>query len=227
MEERSMQPHQERAYELGVQFDDTPVNPTQISYYTALQHIEALYNCNELQEEGYDIETMLMHKTEDEVIQELEEAGMELTISLSEIERQLHIEEHKQLLSVPKPKTQPAFHHSSSPEDSNAFASIDFEREFGPWRYDHKRYAQDKTAERVEKLALIYSCISDERDKQTLHAQFISLYHNNYKSWAERASALREQTGDAGKKAHYQNQIRNCNRQIQRLLAVWQRTAAV
>jgi hypothetical protein len=225
LEELSINPHQERAYELGVQLDGTPVNPTLTSYHTSLQRIETLYNRNELFSEGYDIEAMLMHKTEVEVLQDLEEAGMELTISLSEIERQLHIDEHKQLLCVPKPKIQAAFQHPSSPDDSNAFASIDFERQFGSWRYDNKRYAQDKTAERAEQLALLHSCITDEADKQTLKTQFTSLYHTHYKNWAERAAVLREQTQDERKRAVYQDQIRDCNRQIQRLLAVWQRTA--
>ncbi|MBI1390786.1 MAG: hypothetical protein GC154_20345 [bacterium] len=149
LEERTLQPHQRRAYDLGTRIDQLPVNSALTPYHAALNRIETLYNPNELRLEGFDVAAMLRTKTETEVLRELEDAGMELAVSAVEIERQLYVMDHGKLLSLPKPKT-PYFIRPAPPDESAPFESIDFEREFGPRFNREELDAWDELVERGE-----------------------------------------------------------------------------
>ncbi len=83
-DKKTVLPHQKRAESLGIYRDELPVSPRLTKFNDSRRNIDLLYNLKELEEQGINPSEMLLTKSEEQVIEELEEMEIELTISPAE-----------------------------------------------------------------------------------------------------------------------------------------------
>jgi len=229
LEEPAQKPHIKRADELGLYVYDIPASPVLPKLNECIRRIEEMYNVLELEEEGIGIEELLDKYTEMQVIEYLEEMGFERAITLGEIESLLFMNEWLDILQIPKIKSDffllRQFEECSNGKmtDVSAFSSVDFLRNLP--EFDKYKYFTDKVAERVEDLAIMHSCISDEDGRQKVKEKFVALINNKYRNYALRLVAMIKSTNDEGRKEELMDKMREQNKQIRRLNAIWNKYA--
>lgn len=234
--ERYVMPHKLRAIELGIDEegiveDEIPVSPVLTKLKDTMHRLEQMYSFEELRLEGIDISAMLTYMTEQEVIEELEERGVEQAVALSEVEAFIVMEEWQIILSIPKIKrdffnlrqmeeTTPG-HYA----DISAFNTVDYLNESNNFEFDKFRYMADKVAERAEDLAIMHSCITSDEGKSRVRQNFIAHVNCRYRNYALRLLSAHNATNDEAAKAELREKIEKQNRQIRRLKAIWEKFA--
>lgn len=231
LEEPMQKPHKIKADELGVSVTDVPVSPALTRYSESLRRITELFSVFEIEEEGISVEELLNHYTEMQIIDFLEEKGFEHAITLGEIEGLLFGNEWERMLQIPSIKGDffllKQFEESSNGRlvDISAYSTMDFLRTIEHFEFDKYRYFTDKVAERVKDIAIMHSCVSDEKGKENLRSKFVSLVNLKYRDYALKLIAMLRNTDESSKKSELMEKIRERNRQIRRLNAIWQKYA--
>lgn len=105
--------------------------------------------------------------------------------------------------------------------DTSAFNTMDFIKGFQGWEFDKYRYFTDKVAERAADLAIMHSCISSPEGREMVKAKFVALVNARFRNYALRLAAMANATQDKDRKAEIRQKIRERNRQIARLRAIW------
>ena len=231
LEQPARRPHKIRADELGIKVTDIPVSPALTRLKESLRRIEELYNVYELEEEGINVEELLNHYTECQLINFLEENGYEHSISLGEIEGLLFGIDWSNLIQIPSVKSDfcllRQFEESLNGRlvDVSAYSTMDFLRTLEHFEFDKYKYFTDKVAERVKDLAIMHSCISDEKRKEQIKQRFISMVNIKYRDYALKLMAMIRNTGDESKKSELMEKMQERNRQIRRLRSIWKKYA--
>ena len=94
--------------------------------------------------------------------------------------------EHAVLFSIPKPQKENDFWQIELDElgnDISAFNTVDFQR-LNNSKFDKYQYKLKKTYQRVTDLALLHSCISDEKGKKNIHQRFKNLVEKEFRDRA-------------------------------------------
>jgi|GEM_PF-950030 hypothetical protein len=95
-------------------------------------------------------------------------------------------EEHAVLLYIPKQQNENDFWQldlDDSGTDVSAFNTADFER-MHHQNFNKYAYKIKKILERVQNLALLYSCITQDEGKANIHQRFINLIANEFRDKA-------------------------------------------
>ena len=95
-------------------------------------------------------------------------------------------EEHAVLLYIPKRQNENDFWQldlDDSGTDVSAFNTADFER-MHHQNFNKYAYKIKKILERVQDLALLYSCITQNEGKTNIHQRFINLIENEFRDKA-------------------------------------------
>ncbi|MBW1783373.1 MAG: hypothetical protein JRL30_21855 [Deltaproteobacteria bacterium] len=134
-------------------------------------------------------------------------------------------QEHLLLQSIPKPKNEHDFWHVELDEfgdNVSAFNTMDFER-MHP--FDKYAYRLKKIYERVQDLALLFSCISHDEGKKNTRERFKNLVENEFR---DRAIMLLETLRKYGvwvNKDRCREEIEELNKRIRKCNKIWQRYA--
>ena len=230
LEEPMQKPHNRKAEELGVSFTDVPVSPTLTRLSESLRRIEELYNVFDLEEEQINVRELLSHYTEIQVISLLEEMGLENAITFAEVESLLFCDDWKGVMQIQKINSDffllRQFEDVGNGRfvDMSAFNTMDFIRGVGNWEFDNYRYFTDKLAERVEDLAIMYSCITNSQGKENVRDKYVSLVDNKFRNYALRLANMMKDA-DEDRKAELMEKINERNRQIKRLRTIWNKYA--
>jgi len=189
----------------------------------AVRRIDERYNLNLLESEGINVHELLGRMTEDQLMEYLEQQGIEESISLNEIERLSIQQEYSLLLDVPYVKKD--YFSLRNVEEDSPFNSIDFLRNSPADAYDPYHYFLDKAAQRAKELAITHSCVSNPEDKEVVKQRYISFVTQAFKSYADwlRANIPIEQNQE--KRVRMTKKLLELNRNIRRLRTVWQERA--
>ena len=101
LEEPMQKPHRLRAEELGISVDDIPVSPALTRLSESLRRIEQQYNLFELEDDQVNVSELLDKYTEMQVINILNEMGIESAISFGEIESLLFCNDWSRIMQIP------------------------------------------------------------------------------------------------------------------------------
>ncbi|GEM_PF-2377619 len=229
-QEPVMRPHRQKARELfGVKVDGVPVSPCLTKYQDTLQRLSDMFDFQDIEDNGIDVAAMLSYMTEQEIIDELNEMGVEQEISDSEIESLIAEREWMPLLAIPFVRNQfsslrqleetPSGKHI----DVSAFSTIDYLR--GVAEFDKYRYFLDKTAERAKDLAILHSAVSSKESKEEIKRKFVALANSRFRNRALGMLAMYRSSRDGEKRQELHSKMEELNRQIRRLRAIWKNYA--
>lgn len=232
-QEPMQRPHKKRAEELGLSIDDIPVSPVLTKLRDTMQRLDQMYNLKELEENKIDVRAMLTYLTEQELIEELEERGVEQSVTLGETEALLVCEEWQAVLQIPivaadffdlrqMEEISPG-HYA----DISAFNTEDYLRNVAKFEFDKYRYFTDKVADRAEDLAIMHSCIASEEGRNQVKQRFIALVNSKYRNYALRLAAMHNASEDEAKRAELFEKVEKQNKQIRRLKRIWKKFAYV
>ena len=223
-------PHRQRARELlGVKVDGVPVSPALTKLGETLQRLKNMFNFAEIEEQGIDVRAMLTYMTEQQIIDELNEMGVEQNISVGEIENLLLEQDWQPVLEIPFVRAsfcnlrQIEETPSGKLVDVSAFSSADYLR--GVAEFDKYRYFLDKTAERAKDLAIMHSAVSSKEGKEEIKNRFVALANNRFRNRALRLLEMHRSSRDEAQRQELHSKIEEVNRQIRRLRAIWKKYA--
>ena len=135
--------------------------------------------------------------------------------------------EHAVLLYIPKQKNENDFWQldlDESGTDVSAFNTADFER-LHKHGFDKYAYKIKKIYEKVENLALLYSCITTEAGKTNIHRRFIALVENEFKDEASMLLETYTKHSQFINKEKVFNKIAELNKQIRKCNSIWRKHA--
>jgi hypothetical protein len=225
LQEPAVKPHKQRAYELGLIMAEVPVSPVLTPLKETLQRLDTMYNLKELEAEGIDVRAMLSYMTEQQVIEELEEAGIEQAILPAESEALMASQDYRALAEIPINRKNYFFiRQLEDGVDTSAFNTVDFFR-LHHFEFDKYRYFTDKVAERIADLAMTFSCISNQIGKNNTWRRYASLVNSTYRDRALRLAAIFRATQDSEQKYELYCKIQELNRQIRRVKRIWHKYA--
>jgi hypothetical protein len=126
------------------------------------------------------------------------------------------------LLQIPVVPQEIDFWFSGLEEvQESAFNTHDFQKDRRP--FDKYGYKIKKVLERVKDLAILYSCISSERDKEDTKARYDNLVNNEFRN---RLHYLVEKHGkelDENERFDLRGKIAKLNRRILECKTVWEK----
>lgn len=188
-------PHIEKAKEYGIDHDDIPVSSRLRRYNDSVGRIDALYNMKELEHIGIDVSEKLMHMSEQELLDEIEELEIEQPVSSMEAYRNMEEIKHVSLNAIPKnmPKEVVYGEFESTFDgrtiDISAFGSNDFVSE-NEQTINKFKYAADKIAEKARDIAIMYSSISTNSLRQDVKDRFDTLVNSKYRNQTNEAITI-------------------------------------
>ena len=224
-------PHRQRASELlGIKVDGVPVSPALTRFEETMQRLYEMFDFAQIEEEGIDVEAMLSYMTEQQVIDELNEMGIEQNISVGEVENLLLEMDWQPVLEIPFVRAsfcnlrQIEETPSGKLVDVSAFTTQDYLRNHSI-QFDKYKYFLDKTAERAKDLAIMHSAVSSKEGKEEIKNRFVALANNRFRNRALRLSAMHNAYRDEVQRQELHSKIEDINRQIRRLRAIWKKYA--
>ena len=229
--ERCALPHIAKAEELGLHVDGVPVSSVLTKLSDAERRIGDMFNAVQIEEEGIDIKAMFTYMTEQEIIDELEDKGIEKDIGTAEIEFLINCDEWQIILQIPQVKR--AFFDLRQMEeitpghyaDISAFNTVDYLRNVAGFEFDKYLYMTDKVAERAEDLAVMHSCLATQEGRNAVRHKFVVLTNGKYRDYALRLLAMHNATEDKARKEELLEKLDKQNMQIRRLKQIWQKNA--
>lgn len=105
----------------------------------------------------------------------------------------------------------------------SAFNTHDFDRLRG--EFNRRAYARRKLLERVEELALIHSCISDEAGRRNTEARFRGLLEREFGEQLDKLAEKLIGTSDRERQAEIKRRIEAIRRQVGECERVWAKRA--
>jgi len=226
LEQPAQRPHKKRADELGIKVTDIPVSPALTKLGNSIRRLNELYNAVELEEEGVYVEELLNHFTEAQALEFLEENGFEQSVSLGEIEGLMFGSEWDSIMQIPRIMEdyfmlkQLEEGPSGKMVDTSVFNTVDFDRHFS-FEFDKYKYFTDKVAEKAEDLAIMHSCLSTEEGRSMIKDRYIALVNGKFRNYAMRLTAMIKASQDKERRSELLDKLREQNRQIRRLRAIW------
>ncbi len=189
----------------------------------AVRRIDEKYNLNLLESEGINVHELLGRMTEDQLMEYLEQQGIEESISLDEIEHLAIQEEYSLLLDVPYVKK--AFFSLKNVEEDSPFNSVDYLRNNEVDSYNPYKYFLDKAAQRAKELAIMHSCVSNPEDKDVVKQRYISFVTQAFKSYADWLRANIPLEPNQEKRSRMTKKLLELNSNIRRLRTIWHKHA--
>ena len=222
-----LRPHKRRALELGLHIDDVPVSPVLTRYSDSVRRIETMYDPQDLIDDGIDVRAMLTYMTEQQVIDAVNEAGVEPAIGVAEIEALLYEQDYMALLSILFVRA--AFSGMRQMEetpsgkmvDASAFNTVDYLKDMP--EFDAYRYFLDKTSERVQDLAILHSCLSTKEGKQAILNKYASLVNGKFRNRALALARICSQSNDDEERNSLRCKIEEHNKNIRRMKSIWRK----
>ena len=104
--------------------------------------------------------------------------------------------------------------------DTSVFNTVDFDRYFS-FEFDKYKYFTDKVAEKAEDLAIMHSCLSTEEGRSMIKDRYIALVNGKFRNYAMRLTAMIKASQDKERRSELLDKLREQNRQIRRLRAIW------
>ena len=130
------------------------------------------------------------------------------------------------LLLIPGQETGDGFYigdYGVVDSEYSAFNTHDFDRLRG--EFNRQAYARWKLLERVEELALIHSCISDEEGRRNTEARFKGLLEREFGERLDKLAEKLVRTADRERQEEIKRRIEAIRRQVGECERVWAKRA--
>jgi len=127
---------------------------------------------------------------------------------------------------IPAPETDNGFFLADlevTDTEYSAFNTHDFQRLRCPVNW--KAYAQKKLAQKVEDLAILYSCLSTAEGQTNTQARFKRLLEAEYQDKLENLAKKLHKAKDRVDQAEVRRKIRRIQRQVWELCSIWAKHA--